>query len=186
MSRTVRVIPAPYSPALLDRLAGILTLDDQAYETIRHDPRATRQALILVVLVDLALAATQLDRPLLWQVASQLLGVLFWVLGAWLLFGIGTRLLNAPAPDGDWLQLVRLSGFVQITFLVDVLQPVEVIGPVLSFLALVWGFVLTVKAVKLVLAIGTGRAIAASCLVCIPLIATALPVYFTFRHWGLA
>ena len=164
-------------------------LDERAYDAVRHDPRATRQALILVVLVTVVNGITRVDRPVVWQLVSPVMNVMFWVISAWLLFLIGTRLLDAPAPDGDWVQLLRLTGFVQITSVVNVLKPVDVVGPVHFVLynaAVLWGLVLAVKAAKLVLDVGTGRAIAASLLICIPLGAIAPPIYLTLRHLELA
>jgi hypothetical protein len=161
-------------------------LDERAYDAVRHDPRATRQALILVVLVTVVNGVTRLNDPVVWQVISPFLGVLYWIVEAWLVFMIGTRLLGASVPDGDWVQLLRLSGFAQITTVLSVLRPVEVIGPVLYYASLLWWLVLAVKAVKLVLAIRTGRAIATGILAEIPTVALLVAIFFTFRHWGLA
>jgi hypothetical protein len=161
-------------------------LDDRAYDAVRRDPGATRQALILVVLVTVVNGVNRLDDPVVWQIISPFLSVLYWTVEAWLVFLIGTRLLGASAPDGDWVQLLRLSGFAQVTTVLSVLEPVEVIGPVLSYASLLWWLVLAVKAVKLVLAVRTGRAIATGFLAEIPTIALLGAVYVTFRHWGLA
>jgi hypothetical protein len=174
---------------MLERVADVLTLDDRTYEAIRHNPRATRQALILVFLATAGAGVTRLDSPVVWQLVSPVLSVLFRVIGAWYLFLIGTRLLDAPAPDGDWIQPLRLTGFVQVTSLVKVLKPVDVVGPlhfVLYIAGVVWGLALAVKAAKLVPGVGTRRAIAESLLVRMPLGALAAPIYLTLRHVGLA
>ena len=159
-------------------------LDDPTYRSVKRDPAATRQALLLIGLTTAIGTVARFDDPLPWQLVGPLLGVAGWVLSAWLTVLIGTRLLHAP--DGDAPELFRLLGYTAPTGIGSALRPLPLIGPVLYFLLTCWGIVLSVKATKVGLEVRTGRAFAVSLLAEVIGLALFLPVYFLFRSWGWA
>ena len=143
-------------------MIGIVTLDEATYRAIKTDPGATRQALVIIGLATLAGIASRFDSPVPWQIASLALGLVGWVISAWLTVLIGTHLLGAP--DGDVQELFRLRAYTAPTGIGGVLRAIPVIGPLLYYSLTFWGVVLLVKATKVGLEIRTGRAITASLL----------------------
>jgi hypothetical protein len=187
MSRTELVTPSPYSAKLVDRLVGIFRFDSRAFDAVRHDPPATRQALIIVVLTGLGPVVGPGTRPSVWQMATPLLGVGCWIMSHALMIRIGTRLLGTPAPDDGWVQLLRLLGFVPTVAIAAVVAPALPVPDVYVFaLALLWGLALVMKAVRHTLGLQTAPAIATVLLAELLEFALVLPVYFLFRSWGWA
>jgi hypothetical protein len=173
---------------LRDRLIGILTRDDATYTAVRDDPAATRQALLIaggtILLVG---TISRWDRPLVWQLVGPFLSLLGWLVGTWLVYLVGTRLLAAPAPaEDDWIPLLRLRGWTQLSSLATLLRLVPTIGFLLSGVASLYGLVLDITAIKVALGISTGRAIATSVLAAIPDLALFGLILFTFKDWGWA
>jgi hypothetical protein len=172
---------------LWDRLIGILTRDDATYAAVMRDPAATRQALLIVGGTILVGTVSRWGSPLVWQLVGPFLSLLGWLVGTWLTYLIGTRLLQAPAPkDEDWIPLLRLRGWTQITSLATLLRLIPTVGFLLSGVASFYGLVLDIKAIKTALGVSTGRAIATSMLAGIPGLATFGVILFTFKGWGWA
>ena len=163
----------------MNRVIGILMLDDPTYQAVKRDPVATRQALLLIGLTTLLGAVARFVHPLPWQLVAPLLAVAGWVLSTWLTVLIGTHLLGAP--DGDAEELFRLLGYTAPTGIGSALRPLPVVGPLIYYPLLVWGPVLEIKATKVGLEIRTGRAIATYLLTETIGLALFLSVYFLFR-----
>jgi hypothetical protein len=172
---------------LLNRLAGILNFDEATYAAVKDDSAATRQALLIVGGTILVGTVSRRDAPLTWQLLGPFLSLLAWLFGTWLTYLIGTRLLAAPAPaEDDWIPLLRLLGWTQISSLGGLLRLVPIFGVLLSGLASLYGLLLDITAIKVALGVSTKRALATSALVCIPEIALFGSIYLTFRSWGWA
>lgn len=179
----------PYSAKVADRLVGITFFNTRAYEAVRHDPRATRQALFIVMLTSLGSLGPALrgTRPSVWQLATPFLGVVCWVISAWLLVRIGTWLLRTPAPIDGWRQLLRLLGFVPIAALAGVILPTLTAPDGYAYaISLLWGLALVVKAIQHVLGLRTAPAIATVLLTELLVCALFLSGYVAFRSWGWA
>jgi hypothetical protein len=185
VSQAAQSIPNEAPTRLLDRVASIVMLDGPTYEAVKRDPAATRQATLIVLVVMLAAAINELDNSILWRVVSLILGVMGWPLGSWLTFLIGTRLLGARPVRANWVQMLRLDGFVRVTSLVTLARPVDVLGPILYYSATAWALVLSVKAIKHVLSVSTGRAIAISLISTIVILIPLAAIYLSFWHWHL-
>src|SRR5689334_12195666 len=171
---------------LRDRVIGVLTRDDATYRATKDDPAATRQALLIVGGTILAGVIARRDDALIWQLVGPLVGVLVWLVATWLTYLIGTRLLESPAPDDDWIPLLRLRGWTQLTGFATLLRPLPIIGPLLYYPLTLWGLVLLITATKIGLGIGTGRAIAINLLVGIPELALLGLILFTVKGRGWA
>jgi hypothetical protein len=169
----------------LGRIVGILTLDTRAYDAVRFDPRATSEAMLIVFVTGLVASISHLDEPRFWQAAGPLVGPVLLPLEAWATAKIGTRLLGGSASDDTWVQFLRLGGFANITTLfVSLLRPIEVVDPlsgVLDWGSFAWNALIWIKAIKLVLAVSTGRAVATYLVTTLfagMLIVLAFAVYF--------
>jgi hypothetical protein len=184
--------PSPYSAKLVDRAVGITFFNTRAFNAVRHDPRATRQALFIVVLTSLGSLGPALrgTRPSAWQVVTPLLGVVCWITSAWLLIRIGTWLRRDSAPIDGSRQLLRLLGFVPVAALAGVILPTLTAPDGYAYamyaISLLWGLLLVVKAIQHVLGLRTAPAIATVLLTELLVCALFLPIYVLFRSWGWA
>jgi hypothetical protein len=194
MSRSAHRPASPSAPVplvaptgLRDRLLGILNFDDATYDAVKIDPAATGQALLIVGGTILVGTVSRRDDPLMWQLLGPILSLLAWLFGTGLTYLIGTRLVAAPAPsEDDWLPLLRLLGWTQISSLGGLLRLVPTFGVLLSGLASLYGLLLDITAIKTALGVSTKRALATSALVSIPEIALFGAIYLTLRSWGWA
>jgi hypothetical protein len=96
------------------RLIGALSLDPPIYEEIEADPRATGQAVLVVVLSSVSAGVGAFG----WSAGSwrgilfiSALALLSWATWAVLTYVIGTQLMPEPQTRADVGQLLRTIGF---------------------------------------------------------------------------
>ena len=98
----------------LHRVSGAAVFDAGVYEDVEADPRATTQAVVVVLLSAIAagIGAEGLvgPRPLVLAGVSAL-ALLTWVAWGSLMFHIGTRLLPEPQTRATLGELLRTTGF---------------------------------------------------------------------------
>ena len=104
---------------LIDRMIGAARLQVSTFEDVEADRSATRQAMLVVIVVAVATGIGSVGggvAGLLGGVAFALVG---WATWAWLTYLVGTRLLAIPQTHADrgqlgrgrsrpWLQAMRL------------------------------------------------------------------------------
>ena len=111
---------------MIMRMLGAARLNVHTYEEVERDTSATKQALIVVVLVSIAagvgglLAGDEVDvlRGLGFGIIR---GVVTWAVWALVIMFVGTKLLKTEATEADWGQLARTTGFAQTPGLLNVL-----------------------------------------------------------------
>ena len=98
--------------SLAGRMLRAAKLDSTLYEEVEHDPAATLQAMVVVILSSVAAGAGALFlgdfSGLIFRALEALLG---WVAWASLTYLIGTRLLPEPATSSDMGEMLRTVGF---------------------------------------------------------------------------
>jgi hypothetical protein len=147
---------------LLERMLGAAKLDPATYEEVEHDPRATPQAMLVVVLASVAgglgaMRATGIVGLLLAALAS-LLG---WFVWAWVTFLLGTRVLPGAKTQADIGQLLRTIGFSATPGLIRALGVIHGVDELVPIVASLWMLAAMVVAVRQALDYeSTGRAIA--------------------------
>ena len=156
---------------LIDRMIGAARLQVSTFEDVEADRSATRQAMLVVIVVAIATGIGSLGggvAGLLGGVAFALVG---WATWAWLTYLVGTRLLATPQTHADWGQLARALAFAQSPGVFKVLGAIPGIGPLLFFVASLWQLVAMVIAVRQALDYeSTWRAVGVVLLAAIPYI----------------
>ena len=137
---------------MIMRMLGAARLNVHTFEEVEKDPSATKQALIVVVLVSIAsgigglLGGEDVDivRGLAFGVIQ---GLVWWAVWALVTMFVGTKLLKTDATEADWGQLARTTGFAQTPGLLNVLGFISGVG---GFILLtgVWRLVAMVIAVR--------------------------------------
>ena len=120
---------------MLERMMRAARLDVHLYEEVEADRSATSQAMRVVVLVAIASGIGTLGAGggpfgLLFGV---IVGLLNWVVWAYITYIIGTTIFSTPETEADWGQLARTTGFAQSPGVLRVFGFIPVLGP--SFLS---------------------------------------------------
>ena len=146
------------------RIIGAARLDPATYEEVEADRTATGQAMGVVALSSLASGIGGIAGGEQGFIGGLIVGLLGWVVWAFLTWIIGTKLLPEPSTQSDMGELLRTLGFASGPGLLRVFGWVPILGGFLTMAALVWMLVATVIAVRQALDYtSTGRAV----LVCI-------------------
>ena len=135
---------------MIMRMLGAARLNVDTYEEVEKDSSATKQALIVVVLVSIAagvgglLAGDEVDvlRGLGFGIVR---GVVSWAVWALVAMFIGTKILKTEETEADWGQVARCTGFAQTPGLLNVLV---FLSGLLTIVAFVWQLVAMVIAIR--------------------------------------
>lgn len=134
---------------MIGRMIGAARLHAQTFEEVEADSSATRQALLVVVLVALATGVGSLEvggvRGLIGGVAIGLVG---WALWAGMTYFIGTTLFRTAQTHANWGQLARTLGFAQSPGIFKVFGFIPGVGPVILFAVFVWQLAAMVVAIR--------------------------------------
>ena len=135
---------------LLTRMLGAACLNPHTFEEVENDPRATLQAIIVVILVSIfAGVGGILTYGIGGIIIGPLVGVIQWVVWAFVTYLVGTTILKTPETHADWGQLARTTGFAQTPGLLKILGFLPLnIGSVILFIASAWQLVAMVIAVR--------------------------------------
>jgi hypothetical protein len=152
--------------SLTERMLGAAKLDPATYEEVEADATATPQAMLVVVLANLAAGVGVLrEVGLGGLLVATLVSLIGWYVWAFVTYFVGTRFLAGPKTEADMGQLLRTIGFSASPGLIRVLGIIPGVNAVVTFIAAVWMLVAMVIAVRQALDYdSTGRAVAV-CLV---------------------
>ena len=131
-----------------DRVIGVMRLQAAAFEEVEHDTNATSQAAIVVLVVTMASALLVLDLGMRLFLGTIMTGLVRWVVGAFVVWVIGTKLLPGPNTEGDFTQLMRTLGFAHAPGIFGVLAIVPVIGWLVALAASIWALIAAVIGVR--------------------------------------
>ncbi len=145
----------------LQRAIGAARLSVPIFEEIEADRTATAQALVIVVLSNLAagigLTSGVLNAPVLHRVMLALLLWVFWAIATYI---VGVYLMPEPQTQTDVGELLRTIGFAASPGMLRIFGMVPVIGGTIYVIATVWMLVAIVIAIRQALDYNsTGRAI---------------------------
>ena len=148
--------------SLTERMLGAAKLDAATYEEVEADASATPQAMLVVVLANLAAGVAALRTVgvggLLVATLASLIG---WYVWAFVTYFVGTRFLPGAKTQADVGQLLRVIGFSASPGLIRVLGIIPGLDLFVSFVASLWMLVAMVVAVRQALDYeSTGRAVA--------------------------
>ena len=132
-------------------MIGAARLNVHAYEDVEHDQTATKQALLVVVLVSIASGIGALatrDAFILNMLVVITIGIILWAIWAYITFFVGTKFLATPETHADWGQLARGTAFAQTPGLLRIFGFIPIIGPYIVLISLVWLIIAMVIAVR--------------------------------------
>ena len=148
--------------SLMERMLGAAKLDPATYEEVERDATATPQAMLVVVLANLA-AGIGVIRELGFGglVVGTLISLMGWFAWALVTYFVGTRLLPGSGTRADVGQLLRTIGFAATPGLLRVLGIVPGLNWLVSLIAALWMLAAMVVAIRQALDYETtGRAVA--------------------------
>lgn len=136
-------------------MIGAAMLRRETFEEVEHDPAATIQAVMVVVIVAVATGIGSLGSGLEGAtsgvgvfIGGVIVGLVGWAFWAWTTYFIGTRLLPDHDTHADWGQLARTLGFAQSPGIFRVLGVVPGVGPTIFFIAVMWQLVAMIIAIQ--------------------------------------
>lgn len=158
------VTPALTASRFLHRVIGAMALRVATYEEVEADPRATSQAIAIVVLSSLAagLGSRGFGASSPGDVAFfSIVALIAWVAWAFVVFGIGARVLPAAHTRVDVGELLRTTGFATAPGLLRIVGVLPGMTVPAFAITAAWMLVAMIIAVRQALDYtSTGRAIA--------------------------
>ena len=147
--------------SLVERMVGAAKLDPATYEEVEADATATPQAMLVVVLANLAAGVGALRLVGIGGLlVATLVSLIGWYVWAFVTYFVGTRFLPGPKTEADMGQLLRTLGFSASPGLIRVVGIVPGLNAIASFVAAVWMLIAMVIAVRQALDYDTtGRAV---------------------------
>ncbi|HEX2501155.1 MAG TPA: YIP1 family protein [Methylomirabilota bacterium] len=148
--------------SLTGRMLGAAKLDAATYEEVENDPGATPQAMLVVVIANLAAGvAVVRELGIVGLLVASLISLIGWYAWAFVTYFVGTRFLPGAKTQADVGQLLRTIGFSAAPGLIRVLGVIPVLDKPITWIASVWMLVAMVVAVRQALDYeSTGRAVA--------------------------
>ena len=153
------MLEATRQSTLVDRIIRAAKLDPQVYEEVEHDPSATGQAILVVVLGAIAAGIGFLYGGIDAFIVGIVLALVGWAVYAFVAYWVGTTIFKGPHTEATWGQLLRTLGFANSPRLLLVLGVIPVIGLIIALAVFVWVLIATVIAIRQALDFDTGRAI---------------------------
>jgi len=132
---------------LVDRMIGAAALDENVYEEVEHDPSATSQAALVVMLGAVAAGIGSLSGGLLAFIIGIATALIGWAAYAYVAYWVSTRWLEAPYSSVSWGDLLRTLGFASSPRLFLALGLIPALGFLLSLVVLGWILLTTLVAI---------------------------------------
>ena len=134
---------------MIDRMIRAAKLQVGLYEEVEADKTATKQAMLVVVIVALANGVGSLSVAGVGGIfAGVAIGLLGWALWAWIIHFIGTSILRTAETHADWGQLARTLVYAQSPGVLKVFGAVPGIGPLIFLAVSIWQLVAMIIAIR--------------------------------------
>jgi hypothetical protein len=131
------------------RMIGAASLDIQTYEEVEADTTATTQAMGVVVLSSLAQGIGFFTQGGGSGFVFGAIGALVsWIIWAFLIYIIGTKLLPEPQTRSDLGELLRTTGFAAAPGLLWVLGVIPFLGGLIMPAVTIWMLIAMIIAVR--------------------------------------
>jgi len=146
--------------SITDRMLGALRLQDDVYEEVEADQKATGEAAFIVVATSLVSGAV---NGVLTGASSGFFGalgsLLGWAFYAWVAYIVGVKLFPGPQTKSSWGEIARTLGYANTARFLIVFELVPGLQAITRTVVAIWVLVATVVALRSALDISTGRAI---------------------------
>jgi len=134
---------------MLSRMVRASFFDKHLFEEVESDRSATTQALLVVVIVALSTGIASLTKTGLFGLfVGVFAAIVGWVIWAYIVYLIGTKLLGTSDTHADWGQLARTVGFAQSPGIFRALGILPAVGDTIFVAASLWMLITTVIAVR--------------------------------------
>ena len=135
--------------ALIDRMLRAAKLDASLYEEVEADKTALGQSMVVVILSSVAAGiGTITVRGFSGIILGTILALVGWLIWAYLIYIIGTKLFPAPETKADHGELLRTIGCSCSPGIVRILGIIPGLGTIIMLLAGIWMLVTMVIAVR--------------------------------------
>lgn len=142
---------------LFNRMVRAAKLEPELYEEVERDVEATKEALLVVLIVGICSAIGNIGILGTKGIITGLIaGILGWVLWSFVIFLIGVKGFKHTSDMGE---LLRCLGFAYSPLVLNILGIIPVLGPIVLIVASIWALIAFVVATRQALDCGTGRAI---------------------------
>jgi len=145
---------------ITDRMLGALRLQDDVYEEVEADQKATGEAAFIIVATSLVSGAV---NGVLTGASSGFFGalgsLLGWAFYAWVAYIVGVKLFPGPQTKSSWGELARTLGYANTARFLIVFELVPGLQALTRTVVGIWVLVATVIALRSALDISTGRAV---------------------------
>ena len=146
--------------SITDRMLGALRLQDDVYEEVEADQKATGEAAFIIVATSLVSGAV---NGVLTGASSGFFGALGsflgWAFYAWVAYIVGVKLFPGPQTKSSWGELARTLGYANTARFLIVFELVPGLQAITRTVVAIWVLVATVVALRAALDITTARAI---------------------------
>jgi len=140
--------PPSADQTLIGRMIRAARLDPRLYAEVVADETTIGQAASIVLLAAFAGGINYPGAPFLILFGGLLAALIGWVLFAYVIYLIGTKLLPEPQTKANFGALLRVMGFANAPGVVKLLGIVPELRALVFFVAMVWVLVATVTAVR--------------------------------------
>ena len=148
--------------SMTDRIVGALRLDEETFEDIEADEKATGEAAFIVVASALVAAAGyalraggEVNAGLIGAIA-ELIG---WAVFAWFAWLVGTKVFPAPSTRANWSEIARTMGYAHAPRFLLILVAIPGLYGLIRILVSVWILAASVAALRASIDCSTMRAI---------------------------
>ena len=139
---------------MIGRMLGAARLNAETYEDVESDRGATKQALLVVIIVTIAsfigsvLSSGDDINIIRDLIVGLVLGIAGWAIWALVTWVVGATILKTEKTEADWGQLARGTGFAQTPRILNVFLFVPYVGGLIALVAFIWSFACMVVAVR--------------------------------------
>jgi len=133
---------------LWQRMVRAARLDIHLYEEVEHDPTATKQSMLVVVLSSLASGIGGLQYGILELLSIAFVALVGWFIWAATVYLVGTKLLPQESTEADLGQLLRTIGFSAAPGVIRVLGVIPGLAGFINSIAAIWMLIAMVVAVR--------------------------------------
>lgn len=174
----------------LEKLYRAVILDSELYEEVEADKSLTRQALMTVALVAMIEGIFSLgaqNQGLLIGLSQSILGsITRWVMWAFFIAFVGTRILPEPETESNTGELLRTLGFAYAPGVLYVFASLPIIGSIVQLLVPLWQLAAMVVAVRQALDFSSTTRAIGVCVVAFFLMVLTLILFIMFTSFFIA
>jgi len=133
---------------LTQRIFRAMKLEPGLYEEVEADTGALNQAIIVVVLSSLAAGLGSATQGIGILLGGTIVALLSWLIWAYLIYLIGTKLLPEPQTESNPKELLRVLGFASAPGLIRILGIFHSLRMIIFAIAAIWSIMAMIIAVR--------------------------------------